>query len=318
MRILLTGGAGRLGITICKALLKEGNQVRIFDLDNSGNRKSTKTLQGKAEVQWGDITQKNSVRQALENVDMVVHMAAILPPVADNRPELARRVNIDGTKMLVDLIKEKGGRIPLIYTSSAAVFGPTPDATEPLCPDKNDPQPKGVYGETKYLAEKSIRESGIDYAILRLTATMYLIFKTSDLKRMFSIPLNNRIEYCHPHDTAVAIINAVNNFQAIKGNTFVISGGPQQRMLYKDMISKILNVIGLPLPPAKKFTRKPYYLDWYDTAKSQKLLRFQTRSFSDYINDFSRELTRVYSPLFLPFMRYFVGPVFGKLITRLI
>jgi len=318
MRVLLTGGAGRLGITICKSLLQGGNQVRIFDLDNAVNRKSIKALHGSAEIYWGDITQPDSVRPALEDVDMVIHMAGILPPLAENNPKLAKKVNIGGTQILVDSIKEIGSYIPLIYTSSAAVFGPTPEATEPLCPEKNNPQPKGVYGETKYLAEMAIKESGIDYAILRLTATMYLIFKTSDLRRMFSIPLNNRIEYCHPHDTAAAIINAVNNFESIKGNTFVISGGPHQRMLYKDMIGKILNVLGLPIPPAKKFTQKPYYLDWYDTAKSQKLLCFQMRSFSDYLNDFSRELTKVYSPLFLPFMRYFVGPIFGKLITRLI
>jgi len=318
MRVLLTGGAWRLGITICKSLLRDGSQVRIFDLDSANNRKSVQALHGKAEIYWGDITQPDSLIPAMDKIDTVVHMAAILPPVADEKPELAQKVNIGGTKNLVDLIKKSGRHIPLIYTSSAAVFGPTPNAIEPLCPDKNDPHPKGVYGETKYLAETAIRESGIDHAILRLTATMYLLFKTSDLKRMFSIPLNNRIEYCHPDDTAAAIINAVNDFETVKGNTFVISGGPHQRMLYKDMIGNILKVLGLPLPPAKKFTEKPYYLDWYDTDKSQKLLRFQMRSFSEYLTDFSGELTRVYSPIFLPFMRYFVGPIFGKLITRLI
>ena len=123
--------------------------------------------------------------------------------------------------------------------------------------------------------------------------------------------------YCHPDDTASAIISAVKKFDTVKGNTLVISGGPQQRMLYKDMIGRILKVLGLPIPPANKFTRKPYYLDWYDTRKSQELLCFQRKTFSDYLEDFSKELTRVYSPLFLPFMRYFVGPIFGKLVVRL-
>ena len=90
-----------------------------------------------------------------------------------------------------------------MFTSSVAAFGPTPDATEPLSPDKNEPQPRGAYGETKLQAENLIRESGIDYAILRLTATMYLAFGMSDLKRMFTVPLGNRVEYCHPDDTAI-------------------------------------------------------------------------------------------------------------------
>lgn len=317
MRVLITGGAGRLGITICKAFLRDGFQVRVFDLDTPYNRKSVKELEEGTEVLWGDITQPDSVRDALDGVDAVIHMAAVLPPVADDEPELAAKVNVGGTEIIVDLLKEKGGRIPFVFTSSAAAFGPTPDADEPLCPDRDASCPKGAYGETKVQAENVIKQSGIDYVILRLTATMYFVFKVSDLKRMFSIPLNNRIEYCHPEDTALAILGAVKKFHSIKGETLIISGGPKQRMLYRDMIKAILKVMALPLPPARKFTRKPYYLDWYDTAKSQKLLDFQRNTFADYLKDYSKELTRQYGSCFLPFMRKFVGPVFGKVVVQL-
>lgn len=316
MRVLITGGAGRLGINVCQAFLKDGFQVRVLDLDTPRNRKSVRELGEKAEVMWGDVTQPELVRRAIEGVDTVVHMAAILPPVAYEKPELAARVNVGGTRVIVDLIKEKGGRIPLVYTSSVAVFGPTPGATEPISPDRNGPHPRGAYGETKLQAENLIREAGIDHVILRLTATMYLAFEMSDLKRMFSVPLNNRVEYCHPHDTATAILNAVKSFDAVNGSTLVISGGREQRMLYRDMIAAILGVLGLPVPPVRKFTREPYYLDWYDTSKSQALLRFQRKTFVDYLKDYSRELARQYSPLFRPFMRRFVGPVFGKMVVQ--
>lgn len=316
MRVLITGGAGRLGINVCQAFLQDGFQVRVLDLDTARNRKSVLALGGKAEVLWGDITQPDLVRRAVEEVDAVVHMAAILPPVAYEEPELAARVNVGGTRVIVDQIKEKGGHIPLVYTSSVAVFGPTPGATEPISPDRNGPHPRGAYGETKLQAENLIKEAGIDHVILRLTATMYLAFEVSDLKRMFSVPLNNRVEYCHPHDTATAILNAVKNFDAVNGATLVISGGREQRMLYRDMIAAILGVLRLPVPPARKFTREPYYLDWYDTSKPQALLRFQRRTFADYLKDYSRELARRYSPLFVPFMRYFAGPVFGKMIVQ--
>ena len=305
-----------MGINVCQTFLKNGFQVRIFDLDNERNRKSVKELGGKAEIQWGDITRPDSIQKALEGVDTVVHMAGILPPVAYEKPELARRVNVGGTKLIVDLIKEKGSLIPLVFTSSVAVFGPSPNATEPISPDKNDPNPKGAYAETKFEAENTIRESGIDYLILRLTAVMYFTHEVSDLKRMFSVPLNNRIEFCHPDDLALAVLNAVKNFDDLKGNTLVISGGPEQRMIYEDMVGSILGVMGLPLPPDHKFTQEPYYLDWYDTRKSQKLLNFQRKTFADYLKDYSRGLTSRYSALFLPFMRYFVGPLFGKAVVQ--
>jgi nucleoside-diphosphate-sugar epimerase len=297
--------------------MKDGSQVRVFDLDNERNRKSVKELGRKAEILWGDITEPDSVRKALDKVDMVVHMAGILPPVAYERPELARRVNVGGTQIVVDLIKEKGGHIPLIFTSSVAVFGPTPNATEPVSADRNEPNPRGAYGETKFEAESLIKASGIDYIILRLTAIMYFTFDVSDIKRIFSVPLNNRIEFCHPDDLALAVLNSVKNFDALQGSTLIVSGGPDQRMLYKDMVGSILDIMGLPLPPAHKFTREPYYLDWYDTSRSQELLKFQRRSFADYLKDYSRGLTRRYSSLFLPFMRYFVSPLFGKAVVQL-
>jgi nucleoside-diphosphate-sugar epimerase len=316
MRVLVTGGAGRLGITVCKLLLEDGIQVRVFDLDTTRNRESVKEISERAEIHWGDITKPDSVRKALEKVDAVVHMAGILPPVADEKPELAAKVNVGGTKILIDLIKEKDGHIPLIFTSSVTVFGPCPDAAEPVSVDKTVPHPQGVYPETKLKAENVIRESGIDYLILRLTAIMYFNFEVSDLKRMFAVPLNNRVEFCHPDDLAVAILNAVKYFDAIKGNTLIISGGPDQRMLYKDLVGSILGVMGLPLPPEEKFSREPYDLDWYDTSKAQELLKFQRKGFADYIKDYANGLTRRYTSMFIPFMRYFVSPVFGKVVVE--
>jgi nucleoside-diphosphate-sugar epimerase len=265
---------------------------------------------------WGDITRPDSVKKALEGVDAIVHMAGILPPVAYEKPELAAKVNVGGTRIIVDMVKERGGNIPFLFTSSVAAFGPTPGACQPLCPEKTEPNPKGAYGETKLQAEHIIKESGIDYVILRLTATMYLSFSISDLKRMFTVPLNNRVEYCHPNDTASAILNAIKNFDDVKGKILVISGGPEERMLYKDMIRAMMGIMGLPLPPAHKFTTEPYYLDWYDTTKSQELLKFQRHTFADYLKDYSKELARQYGAGFLPFMRRFVGPVFGKVIVQ--
>ena len=317
-RILITGGAGGLGKIVSRILLKNGFKVRIFDLDNKRSRKNVKDIGPGVEIFWGDITQPGQVQAALQDIDTVIHMAAILPPWAYINAERTFKVNVGGTQNVVESIKASSRKINFIYTSSAAAFGPTPHATEPLCPDKTECKPKGAYGESKHRAESVIRGSGIDYLILRLTATMYLNFEFSDFKRMFSVPLTNRIEYCHPYDTAQAILNAVNKFDQIKGQTLIISGGPAQRMLYGDMIKEMLKVYGLPLPSARKFTKIPYYLDWYDTAKSQFLLNFQKRTFEDFLGDLSTHIRKRYSALFLPLMRYFVGPLFGKLIVNLI
>lgn len=179
-------------------------------------------------------------------------------------------------------------------------------------------KPVGGYALTKYEAENIIRKSGVDYVILRLSVNMYFNFEIGDLRRMFSVPLRNRIEFCHPENTAVAIVNSVNKFEQVKNNVYIISGGPGERMLYKDMISSILKVLGLPVPPDYKFTRKPYYLDWYETSKSEAMLKYRVKTFPNYLQDYIRELTRRFTPLFIPFMRYFVSPLFGWMVVRMI
>ncbi|HWR71252.1 MAG TPA: NAD(P)-dependent oxidoreductase, partial [Dehalococcoidia bacterium] len=145
MRVLVTGGAGRLGVTVCKMLQKKGFQVRVFDLPSPRNRKSVKELGRKAEVSWEDITSADSVRQAVDGVEAVIHMAGILPPMTEANPGLAAKVNVGGTKTLVDAIRATGKRIPLVFTSSVAVFGPTPATTEPVSVERNAPNPKDVY-----------------------------------------------------------------------------------------------------------------------------------------------------------------------------
>ncbi len=317
-KVLITGGAGGLGKIASQAVIKSGYAVRILELDTRRSRKNIREIDPAVEIFWGDVTHEDCVKQALDGIDVVIHMAAILPPWAYINPEKTFAVNLGGTKNIVDAIRESGRNIHFIYTSSAAAFGPTPDATEPLCPDKTECKPRGAYGESKFKAEQYIRESGIDYLILRLTATMYLSFEFGDFKRMFSVPLNNRIEYCHPYDTAQAIVNAVHKFDEIKGNTLMISGGPEQRMLYGEMVKRMLKVYGLPLPPKCKFTKIPYYLDWYDTAKSQLLLNFQKRTFDNFLDDLSHQIKKRYSALFIPLMRYFIGPVFGWLIVAVL
>jgi hypothetical protein len=143
------------------------------------------------------------------------------------------------------------------------------------------------------------------------------MFTIKDMKLIYSIHYDNRVEMCHPDDAPAAIVNAIARFQKVKGNTLIISGGPDNRMSYGQMVTGILDVISLPAPPAEKFAREPYYLDWYDTSKSQDLLRFQHKGFADYLDDYRKQLSRTLSPLFLPFMSLFVGPLFGKAIVRL-
>jgi nucleoside-diphosphate-sugar epimerase len=310
MRVLITGGTGHLGIGVCRAFVKDGFNVRLLC-----HKKQGKSLGSDLEIVWGNITQPDSVKQALNGVDAVVHMAGLVQPLTEAKPELATRVNVEGTRTVVNLIKERAERVPFVFTSSAAVYGPCPDATEPLHPDRTPCNPTSVYAETKLRSENLIKESGIGYVILRLTSVPDPRRRISDFKtQMFTIPLKNRVEFCHADDLALAILNAVKNFDRVEGSTLMIGGGPSQQMLFEDMLRATLNTFGLPLPPRHKFSEEPFPLHWYDTTKSQELLKYQHKTLDDYCQDLAGQFPR---PL-IALMRHFIGPVFGRLIVRVV
>jgi nucleoside-diphosphate-sugar epimerase len=317
MRVLVTGGAGRLGVDVCNALLKNGFQIFIFDLDTASTRNNLKRLSGHVDIIKGDITRPDSVGPALRNVDAVLHMAALLTVNTVSKRELVTGVNVGGTRNIINAIRGEKRTIPLVYTSSVVVFGPSPDAVSPLDADHYKPKPKGEYAETKFEAEEVIRASGIDYVILRLgTHWQNQVFSRNEFRYMFRIPLNNRIEVVHPDDTATAIMHAVRDFGKVKRNTLVVSGGPACRMLHRDRVKAIMKVLGLPIPPAERFNQSPAPMDWYDTQKSQAYLQFQQRTFNDCLLDYRKELSRRFTPFFPLLMRYMIGPMFGRLIVK--
>jgi nucleoside-diphosphate-sugar epimerase len=314
MLALVTGGAGRLGLNVCATLLREGFDVRVLELDTPSTRTRVKGLRGRADVRWGDITVPASTRSALDGADAVIHLAGILPPVTDRDPRLAWRVNVGGTKVLLDLLRGSRRAIPLVFASSVAVFGATPEAVEPLSPGRNPPNPQEPYAETKWECEQLIRGSGIDHAILRLPAAFGI--EPGARALMCRLPLENRFEFCHPANTVRALVNAMRNFELVDGETLVVSGGPSQRMTYGRMLASVLGVLGLPLPPARRFSRTWYCTDWYDTERSESLLRYQHRTFADFLDEVGRMVFGHASPVAVPLMCAVVGPLLGECIVR--
>src|SRR3989338_5353611 len=91
-KVLITGGAGFLGISIARKLVQDGYTVRLFDRI----KLTAKDLENKVEFVQGDIRSKGDVEKAIKGQDYVIHAAAILPP--QKSKQLMFEINIDGTE----------------------------------------------------------------------------------------------------------------------------------------------------------------------------------------------------------------------------
>ena len=131
--VLITGGAGSVGRQLAGMLLEDGKTVRIFDLpfmDFSG----LEDEEG-VEVVKGDITDADSVISAVAGVSGVLHLAAILPPNSEKDRNFTFRVNVDGTRNIVEGLKAGAPEAPLVFTSSISTYGDTSGENPPITVD---------------------------------------------------------------------------------------------------------------------------------------------------------------------------------------
>lgn len=107
MQILLTGAFGNVGMSVLTELLNRGYFVRIFELPTKRNKKiASQFIQThNVEIIWGDLRNYLDILKAMENIDYVFHIGAIIPPMADKLPKLAEAVNVGGTHNVLKAIK---------------------------------------------------------------------------------------------------------------------------------------------------------------------------------------------------------------------
>jgi dihydroflavonol-4-reductase len=114
MKALVTGSAGFIGMHVVEALVAAGAEVRGFDLRESS---------APAESVVGDILDRDALTRALEGCDAVFHLAAAYS--YDRRDAaLMQRVNVEGTRALLDVALRGSPKRRIVHTSSCATCGP--------------------------------------------------------------------------------------------------------------------------------------------------------------------------------------------------
>ncbi|MBS7654464.1 NAD(P)-dependent oxidoreductase [Candidatus Bathyarchaeota archaeon] len=170
MRVLVTGGHGYFGSMLALRLLAKGYVVRTLDIVPSRINLDKNEMKD-IEMTIGDIRDTATIKRSLENVDAVIHAAAIVgeAPCSKN-PTLARDINELATYQLVDAAKALGVK-KFILISTCSVYG----YSEGVVDESSRVVPTSIYQETKINAERytiNAGESNFRSLILRM-ATLF-------------------------------------------------------------------------------------------------------------------------------------------------
>jgi len=155
MTILVTGGTGLLGSRLIPRLIDSGHECRALV-------RGGKELPSGAIAVEGDILDGDSLPKAVEGVSAIVHLAAVFrTPDTD----LIWRVNLEGTRNLLAAAKAHAPEARFIMASTSNVYGAGLSR-----PGREDDavDPEQAYPASKVVAEKELRESGLNWSILRL------------------------------------------------------------------------------------------------------------------------------------------------------
>jgi len=285
--ILLTGAFGNVGQRTLKELLNHDYEVTCFDLKNENNADIQEELLKELDFEtiWGDLTNPEDVNNAVKERDCIIHLAAIIPPLSESNPELAKKVNIGGTRNLVGAAKALPNKPRFIMASSISVFGPTMHLEPPVTLDY-PLNPSNTYSNTKVEAEKILRESGLPWLILRLSAVSVEEIQLEFDPMLYEIPLEQRIEFVASRDCGIAFTNTVSLDEV--NMILLIGGGDGCQLTEREFLKGFFGAFGLPMLPDKAF-KKPiekddwYNIDWIDTTESQKALSYQNETFKEYV-----------------------------------
>jgi len=188
--ILLTGGAGFVGLNVAEQLLERGDEVLIFDL------RPPPAFFSKDLFVQGDITDPAFLKSVFQQyrIEQVIHMSAITAgPERDARePRRIAEVNLIGTLNVLQESRNHGVK-RFVHASTGALYGPAGiGVAEPLDEERHRPVPESMYGITKYAAERSCLRLaalwGLDVRIGRLAQVFGRWEHASGVRDRLSMP----------------------------------------------------------------------------------------------------------------------------------
>ncbi len=219
MNLLITGGTGKLGRQILAELANRPD-VRIRAL----TRNATSAFP-EIETAFGDLTQPATLQAATENIDTVLHLAAL---THSRQEERYFKINTEGTHNLLEAC-QAGGVRRFIHMSSRAA---NPEG--------------GAYSKSKWLADEAVRNSPLDWTLLK-PAEVYGAGTDEGIGQLIEwidrwpvVPVIGDGEYTmspvHVRDIVSGTINALSH-SGLRGKSLVL-GGPEE-MSFNDLVDRL-------------------------------------------------------------------------------
>ncbi|MCC6904320.1 MAG: SDR family oxidoreductase [Anaerolineae bacterium] len=171
---LVTGGAGFIGSSLVEALLERGHAVRVLDNFATGRRENIAPFLPRIELIEGSLTSVDDVRQAVRDMDVILHHGAIpsVPRSIDD-PVTSNEVNVTGTLHVLNAAREFGAK-RVVFASSSSIYGDQDEESAKV--ETMRSYPISPYGVSKLAAEAYCQAFHIVYGLETVSLRYFNVF----------------------------------------------------------------------------------------------------------------------------------------------
>jgi nucleoside-diphosphate-sugar epimerase len=264
------------------------------------------------------------VLEAVQNVDMVLHVGGMVSPQADKYPDLTMRINVSAAQNIVNAIQAQPhpDRVKLVYIGSVAQTGHRDIPDHIGCAaDRMNPAQFDHYAISKIIAERIIVESRLKYWVsLRQTSILYPELVMKGLNSIiFHVPLKGVLEWATVEDSGRLLVKLCEDKmpEDFWRRFYNISSGKSYRMTNYEFESKLLEVTHCPPPEKifepKWFATKNFHGYWYSDADAlEEYLGFRQNMPCD---DYYQQIIKKNIPWYFKLVKI-VPPAVIKLVLR--
>ncbi|KWX57809.1 NAD(P)-dependent oxidoreductase [Mycobacterium sp. NAZ190054] len=298
--VLVTGGFGLVGSATVQRLVELGRPVVVADLGTPANRAAAERLPAGVSVRWTDLTDADQTSRLVADVapEVIIHLAAIIPPAIYKNRALARRVNVDATATLVRVAEAQPTPPRFVQASSNAVYGArNPYKSDGPVTADMPMKHSDLYSTHKAEAEAIVRASSLEWVVLRLGGVLSVDPKaiplSADALYFESVlPADGRLHSVDVRDVAWAFAAATT--ADVAREILLIAGDDSHRVLQGEVGRALAESRGLKggLVPGRNGDPNSdddwFVTDWMDTTRAQEALQFQHHSWQEMLDEARR------------------------------
>lgn len=259
-KVLITGAAGYIGSVLVRQLLGKGYKVRAMDNLTFGGESLTSFYKHKYfEFMKGDTRDEDDLKRGIKDVHAVVHLAAIVgDPACAKQPELAKAINWDATKRLLDLCSKSKNVHRFIFASTCSNYGKMEGNS--YVNEHSPLRPVSLYAELKVKFEEYLLNTHSVNGMASTALRFSTVYGLSPRMR-FDLTVNEFIRevaigkelvvfgeqfwrpYCHVEDLARSCVLVLeSDIKKVSNNVFNV-GDTKENYQKKMIVEEILKIV---------------------------------------------------------------------------